>query len=131
MIQSQAAENSWLRARIVRSPVIATAVGPSAAMHCAAQAIARRSSSPKWMSLRWNRRSGAGETASLAIDGRQQIDFAASEREGLLARRLVGLHRLAVDQQSHFFPFRTGQAHAVVQAQLIMRALAEIAPQQR
>ena len=55
-IQRHAAANSRCRARIVRSPVMATAAGRFSTISCTTQSSARSSSSPKWMSETWNRR---------------------------------------------------------------------------
>src|SRR5688572_21593623 len=94
-IQWVAAANSRCRARIVRSPVMATAAGRRSAISCCTQSRALLSSSPKWMSLRWKSRvSGFG---LLAIGpGRYQIDLGRRQHELDLG---LGLGLLAVDQQ--------------------------------
>src|SRR6478736_2983502 len=122
-IQAHAAANSRCRARIVRSPVIATAAGRRSAISRRTQSRAALSSSPKWMSLRWKSR-----VLRVIGAGRYQIDLARRQYE-LDFGRGVGL--FAVDQQAECVTLGARQPQLADFAEQLVRSLAEIAPQQR
>src|SRR6478735_10159779 len=122
-IQRHAAANSRCRARIVRSPVIATACGRRSAISCWTQSSALLSSSPKWMSLRWKSR----VSRAIAL-GRYQIDLGRRQRELGLGR---GFGLLAVDQQPERVAFGAGKPHRADPAEYLVRPFAKVAPDER
>src|ERR1043166_9913367 len=94
-IHWQAAANSRRRARMVRSPVIASASGFSSLRHCAAQASARGSSSPKGMSLKWKMRI-APFASAIGAPALQEGDVAFAHLDALFKAAGVAL---AVEHQ--------------------------------
>src|SRR5687768_12801104 len=126
-IQWHAAANSRCRARIVRSPVIATACGRRSAISWCTQSSALLSSSPKWMSLRWNSRVSGFRLSAIGL-GRYQIDLGRRQHELGLGR---GFGLLAVDQQAERIALRAGEPRRTRAAEQLVRPLAEVAPDQR
>src|SRR5690606_8962500 len=115
-IHRHAASNSRWRARIVRSPVIATAAGRLAAISACTQSSAWLSSSPKWMSLRWKSR-----VLRAIAPGRYQIDLGRRQHE-LRLGLAIGL--FAVDQQAERIPARARQPQLRRAAEHFVRPLA-------
>src|SRR6187551_848392 len=126
-IQWQAAANSRCRARIVRSPVIATACGRLSAISCCTQSRASLSSSPKWMSLRW-KSSVFGFRLWAIGPGRYQIDLRRRQRELGLGR---GFGLLAVDQEPETVTLSAGEPHRARPPEQLVGPLAKVAPEQR
>src|SRR6188508_1060811 len=122
-IQRHAAANSRCRARIVRSPVIATACGRRSAISCCTQSSALLSSSPKWMSLRWKSR----VLRAIGL-GCYQIDLGRRQRELGFGR---GFGLLAIDQQPETVALGAGEPHRTGPAEHFVRPFAKVAPEQR